>query len=261
MDGKTEAAGIVNIKYLFYLRRDSCSLVILVTKGDILISVITTILYGTLAAIVVGMMKYETNRRLQDYHDLHIGDTCVRPYRFSVMTCISIAVLIALSGLCGFIVSKHAISIIAIIEIGMCYLAVLGAAIIDLKTKTIPNYIPFMLIGIRLIIFLFEVFYFDSALSGLASSLIGCFLCVLLLIIANKFSKGGIGAGDIKLLSGVGFMCGVYVVFSTLLIALICCLVVTVILLALKKQTAKGHLPFGPFIYMGYAIMCLLTLY
>lgn len=240
-------------------------------EGDTLTAIITTVLYGVLSAIVIFLMKCETNKRLKsnqpenientNIEDTDIVNQSVKPYQPSATMYICMAVLVAISALCGFIVSNHAVSVIAIIEIGACYLATLGAAVIDLKTRTIPNYIPLALIGIRLVIFVFEMIYVDYAISYLISSLIGCFLCGLVLIIANRVSKGGIGGGDIKLLSSIGFMCGIYVVFSGLLLALICCIIVSGVLMVLKKQKSKDHLPFGPFIYVGFVIMCLFTLY
>ena len=224
-------------------------------------SVITTVLYSILAAFVAVGMRFETNRRLQSIQSDDIEITSGRPYLLSGKLYVYLLIIVGISALCGFTVSNNAISIIAIIEIGVCYLAALAAAVIDLKTRTIPNYIPLTIIGIRMIIFIYEILYVDSAVSYLVSSLIGCFLCLVVLIIANKIVKSGIGGGDIKLLAAIGFMCGLYVVFSTLFIALICCIVVSIIAIMLKKYTSKDHLPFGPFIYLGFTVMCLLTLY
>ena len=227
-----------------------------------MIPIITTVLYSVLAAAVIVAMKSETNRRLRSTKpDNCTENTDVSPYPSSGATYLCMMVLIGISAFCGYIVSSHAVSIIAIIELGACYLAALAAAVIDLKIRMIPNLIPLMLIGVRLAIFIYEILYVESALSYLVSSLIGGLLCAFLLIIANKISKGGIGGGDIKLLSGIGFMCGLYVVFSTLMLALVSCIVISLILLILKKRTLKDHLPFGPFIYFGLIVMCLLTLY
>jgi len=224
-----------------------------------LIPVITAILLGVLSPIVTVLMCLETNKRLTSGHLEDIENKNL--YKRTPVTVCLLAAVTGLSTAIGYTAGKETVSVIATVEVAACYLAVLAAAVIDLKTRTIPNTISLALLGIRLILFIFECIFTDQAVGYLVSSIIGGFLCALVLIIANKFSKGGIGGGDIKLLACVGFMCGLYVVFSTLLLALVACIIVSGILLVLKKCTAKDHMPFGPFIYIGYSIMCLLTLY
>ena len=85
-------------------------------------------------------------------------------------------------------------------------------------------------------------------------------VCYLLLTIANKIAKGGIGGGDIKLLTATGFMVGIYVVFEVLIYALVSCILYTIFKIIIKKYNAKEHFPFGPFIYMGFVIMCLINI-
>lgn len=224
--------------------------------------VLTTIAYAVFSIAVVLLMRSETNKRLNSIQP-HENDEAINatPYKLDGKSVLVYSILVCVSALAGYIISRNTVSILATVQIGICYMSALAAAIIDFKTKTIPNYIPISLLCCRALIFIYEIIFTDSALSYLVSSLIGCFLCALLLIIANRISKGGIGGGDIKLLACIGLMCGVYVVFSTLLLSLLACIVVSVILLLLKKKTSKDNLPFGPFIYLGLTIMCLFTLY
>mgnify|MGYP002761520841 FL=1 len=228
-----------------------------------MIPLISTITYAVVSFVIIFVMKGVTNKRLSSIQPCNNSDEIinVKPYKKDWVSIVFDLVVIGLSALCGYIVSKNAVSCLAIVQLGTCYFASLAAAIIDLKTRTIPNFIPISLLLARALVFIYEIIFTDSTLSYLVSSLIGCFLCALLLIIANKISKGGIGGGDIKLLSCIGLMCGVYVVFSTLLLSLLACIVISIFLLLLKKKTSKDHLPFGPFIYIGLSVMCLFTLY
>lgn len=225
--------------------------------------VLTTIVYAVFSIAVVLLMRSETNKRLNSIQPHENADETINatPYKLDGKAVLVYCILVCVSALAGYIISKNTVSILATVQIGVCYMAALAAAIIDFKTKTIPNYIPISLLCVRALIFIYEIIFTDTALGYLVSSLIGCFLCALLLILANKISKGGIGGGDIKLLACIGLMCGIYVVFSTLLLSLLACIVVSVILLLLKKKTSKDNLPFGPFIYLGFTIMCLFTLY
>jgi prepilin signal peptidase PulO-like enzyme (type II secretory pathway) len=106
-----------------------------------------------------------------------------------------------------------------------------------------------------------EFVFLDDALNYLISSLIGGLLCMVLLVIANKISKGGIGAGDIKLLSAVGFVLGLYPVLSAMLFSLLGFILLSALLLLAKKCSLKDQLPFGPFIYVGFLVYCLVNLH
>lgn len=229
-----------------------------------LLTVINTVSWVILSAAVMLYMAFFTNKYIQksaSSEDIDKSIGSLPEYRFNIKTIIAFAVLIIITGVAAFIVSTKAISVIACVKLGLCYLAVIGAAVIDIKIKIIPNIIPIALIVSRLVIFVFEMFFTAEAISYLVSSLIGCFLCGLVLFIADKVSKGGIGKGDIKLIAALGFMSGFYAVFSTLILALIVCILAAVILLLAKKKKSSDHIPFGPFIYLGYLFMILFTLY
>ncbi len=226
-----------------------------------MLPIIMAIIYTIMSVAIVLLMSIKTNKRLTgiqpDENDELIKSTPYTTKEIAIVTLI----LAIISAICGYMISKNAISLIANIQIGVCYMASLAAAVIDIKTHTIPNFITISIICVRVLVFIYEVIFTDTALSYLLSSVVGCLLCAILLIIANRVSKGGIGGGDIKLLSGIGLMCGIYVVFSTLLLSLIACVIVSAILVAVKKKKIKEHLPFGPFIYLGMVVMCAFTLY
>lgn len=213
------------------------------------------------AAVSVGIiyaMSAITNNKIKEFSTKeNTEDT----YYGTLWTRIFFACIVLISALCGSLVSQYAMSRIAIVKLGLCYFAILAAAIIDYKLRIIPNFIPLTLIGARVFIFLYELLCMDGYARELIFSAVGCLLCGLILILGNKLSRGGIGAGDIKLLCCVGLMCGVNAVFITLLLALICCCTLAIVGLLTKKITLKNSVPFGPFIYLGYVLMCLMTLY
>lgn len=172
-----------------------------------------------------------------------------------------LAGIVIVSSVTGYVVANRMSFLVATIEIAACYLAVLAAAVIDIKTKTIPNVIPIALVILRFVIFIYELLFVNAAFSYLAASLVGALFCAFLLIAANKISKGGIGGGDIKLISSIGFVCGLSVAFYSMLLSLISCGIVSAVLLVSKKCSTKDQLPFGPFLYLGYLMMCLMTSY
>jgi len=226
-----------------------------------LIPAIMAVLLGVLSAAVTVLMCRETNKRLISDPPEDIDSQKPGLYKKNPLTVAALAGIVLASAAVGYLSACGTDLWIALFEIFVCYLAVLAAAVIDLKTQTIPNWIPLALMGARLLIFLYEVIFTDAAVSYMISSLVGGLLCGLLLVISNKLSKGGIGGGDIKLLAAMGFLRGLSVTFATLLLSLIACSVISVFLLLSKKCTMKDHVPFGPFVYLGHLAVCLMTLY
>ena len=224
-------------------------------------TIIVTIIFAVLSTLIGVLMIRETNKKLTNISSQDIEFINSKPYHFNWVLLVALVVIAAISAFCGYRLSDSKLSWVAMIELGSCYMAVLAAAVIDLKTRTIPNYIPLSLIILRLIVLLLEFILHIDALGYMVSSILGCLLCAFALVVANKLSKGGIGGGDIKLLSAVGFMCGIYVVCSTMLVALFTCVIASLILLAAKKCTRKDSVPFGPFIWVGFLVVCLLKMY
>ncbi len=170
-----------------------------------------------------------------------------------------LAVGMMLSAACGHMAAEITDSGVANAVLCVCYLGVLGAAVVDWKIHIIPNFIPFALLCARIAILLYEWVSGNFVFENLISSLLGCMLCLGGLTIADKLSSGGIGKGDVKLLAAIGFTSGVYTVFSILLFALIFCSIAAIVLVFWKKATWKSQLPFGPFIYMGFLCMLLFS--
>ena len=219
-------------------------------------NVVIGLLYAAAAALVCLGMARVTNREMEQ-------EACpnVKKYEGSVWTYVLLGGILIVSALCGGSLFQHAVSVSAVIQISVCYFAVLAAAVIDLKLRIIPNLIPIALIGTKVLIFVYEIIFTGAGVSGLVMPLVGFVLCGLFLLLCNRLSKGGIGGGDVKLLAAMGFVLGVYVVFTTLMIALILCCVFAVAVMITKKMTIKESVPFGPFLYAGYALMCLMLLY
>lgn len=214
-----------------------------------MIDILIVVIWGILAGIVTLFMAKVTRQRGDKY------------YEWNGITIIAFAFVVILSALSGYIVSTKAVSVFAGLRLAISYFFLLGAAVIDWKLHIIPNFIPGWLALSRLVILGFEVVMGESKTSDIMSSVLGVLVCMVVLFVADKASKGGIGKGDIKLLMALGFMCGIYIAFTTLLMALVCCTVVSIVLLLSKKCTMKDHLAFGPFIYTGYIVMLLFALY
>ena len=137
----------------------------------------------------------------------------------------------------------------------LCCAGLLAAAVFDYKVYIIPNAVPCFLIITKLLVLAWMAVSGGDAGAEAIGSAVGCILCFVILTAAGRLSKGGVGKGDVKLLSSLGFACGIYPAMITMTLALVLCAGFALVLVGLKKASWKEHIPFGPFIYLGYLIM------
>gem|GEM_PF-208600 len=169
--------------------------------------------------------------------------------RFSIIFLIAIALV---SGVIGHFIFANTTHYVDFAKLLLVYLTGVAAMIIDLKYHRIPNILPLTLIIGRAITIGYEfLFRKDVALSQLLSSLLGLVIIFLVLFALSKAMRNGLGFGDVKFLSAVGFMGGILAVCSVLLAGLIISCLVSVGLLVTKTKKVKDSIPFAPFIYIG----------
>lgn len=135
----------------------------------------------------------------------------------------------------------------------------MSAAVSDFFIKKIPNFLPLTFLASGVIILIFEYFFMrESFFLLLGSSLIGLVVGFIILLLMSIITKGGIGMGDVKLISTMGFLTGIAASFYTFVLASFLCLAVTIVLLITKVKKMKDELPFGPFIFIGYIFVVIL---
>lgn len=135
----------------------------------------------------------------------------------------------------------------------------MAAALVDLYTKKIPNIFSLIFLLVGTVCLIIEFFVMKDSFVTLAIfSMIGLIGSFLLLLIMSLVTRGGIGMGDVKLISTMGFVTGIATTFYTFLFANIACLITTLFLLLTKKKKMKDELPFGPFLFVGYVLVIIL---
>lgn len=182
------------------------------------------------------------------------------------MTIIALAAISLYCALSGYFAFVHVESdksnmILNLIRmtLGMTILCIV--AITDLKLQVIPNLFVLVLLIGRLLIAITEfiVYGLDAWVSPVGDLI--CALVVgLLLFIASKLTKGGLGAGDIKLFTALCFMCGLQCVFFTLLFSLLASALVSIVLLIFKKKKLRDCFPMAPFILFGFGLTIILSI-
>lgn len=162
---------------------------------------------------------------------------------------------------CGSVAAKHSIYIVGMLKmtLGMCVLSCIF--ITDMELMVIPNLCSLVLFGGRILTIIAEFIWMkDTAVAWLLNSLIAFVISLLLLLIMAKITHGGLGMGDIKLFSSLGFLCGVRTMCFTLMFAFILCALASTGLLISRKKRLTDSLPLGPFIWLGYGIAVLLSI-
>ena len=128
-----------------------------------------------------------------------------------------------------------------------------AAAYIDALSHKIPNWIVLCtaVIFAGCTVFDFMLSGTDAAPMAINSVLAAAVFFVVFFLV-RLASRGGVGYGDIKMITAAALILGVYGTFAFLLVSHVLAAVAAIVLLVSKKATRKDGLPFGPFFYLGY---------
>lgn len=144
---------------------------------------------------------------------------------------------------------------IAIIRYLIIIVLLSPVAIIDCYTRKIYNNITLCAIIIRVLIFIPEFFVNgDSFKNIIIVSFLGLLVGFILLAILSFISRGGLGMGDVKIISVLGFYTGLATMFYTLVLGMFCCFFYCIYLIIVKKKDKEYEIPFGPFILIGLVL-------
>ncbi|WP_333870589.1 prepilin peptidase [Desulforamulus putei] len=130
----------------------------------------------------------------------------------------------------------------------LLFCALLTASLIDFDHRIIPDEINLFLILTGLL--LQGLQSFDALVSGIIGGLMGG---GLLLVIA-VLSRGGLGGGDIKLVTGIGVFLGWKLLLVSLFVSFILGSLVGIAWVLFKNKGLKTAVPFGPFLSIGAII-------
>lgn len=123
---------------------------------------------------------------------------------------------------------------------------------IDGETHKIPNTILLILLLFRGILLVLECCIYQSAvMTLLISALAGAMTGGVIFGICYLISRGGIGAGDVKLFIVIGFFTGSKAVMAIAFLAVCVAAIYSIVQLIRKKTDMKQTIPFGPFVLVG----------
>lgn len=123
---------------------------------------------------------------------------------------------------------------------------------IDRKSKRIPNKILIVLLGARALVLILEwIIFSELGLSLLISTAMGALFGGGMFLLCYVISRGGVGAGDVKLFAVIGCFMGSSTVLTAAFLTVVTAAVYSVIMLIRKKTSLKEEIPFAPFILTG----------
>ena len=133
-----------------------------------------------------------------------------------------------------------------------------AAAYIDALSHKIPNWIVLctaaVFAGCTVLDFVLSG---TDAVPMALNSVLAAAVYFVVFFLVRLASRGGVGYGDIKMITAAALILGVYGTFAFLLVSHVLAAVAAIVLLVSKKATRKDGLPFGPFFYLGYLITIL----
>lgn len=192
-----------------------------------------------------------------------------RNYRFQIKDCfhrdiynIIMFVQIVVVSIFGSIMfDYHEYSFISLYKYIILISLVFLSALIDAQKKIIPNLIVVTLLVAVILFDLYQIIQnIDNGVVFALSFLIGGGIAFLIFFISMLISRGGVGAGDVKLLTIIGLCTGAAVILDIIFYILLSCFLFSIVMLALRKVKMKDSIPMAPFIYIGLIIYFVLSL-
>lgn len=127
---------------------------------------------------------------------------------------------------------------------------------IDVKKRIIPNSVLLWLLLARTGLLVVEIVAASDLWKVMVlRMLLGAAASFVVLWIAALASKGGIGMGDVKLMTIVGYYVGFESILSCITAPMLLFGIFGLTLVAMKKIKLKDALPFAPFIAVGVMLV------
>ncbi len=221
------------------------------------------ILFVLIAVIsVMGVCIYGARRGVIETGKLKLYKPCEEEITPFNNTSLILLILICLAAAMAVQISLYKnTSVISFVKLYGLFVIVVAAAVVDAKCKIIPNALILTGLLFRAVIYGWELLSGEAMKSVLFNDILGLVIGFVFLALVSLVSKGALGFGDAKLFGVIGLISGSFCTYSTLLLALVVSLLISVINIARKKMGRKDSFPFGPCIAIGYTLAILLSSY
>ena len=123
-------------------------------------------------------------------------------------------------------------------------------AMIDFKTGLIPNKLIVFGILLGMIYFMMD-WIINRSFLIIKDGILGFLAGALIILVIILISRGGMGAGDMKLMGVIGLFLGLKGVVLSLFLGILVGGIIGAVLLMTKIKDRKSAIPFGPFLALG----------
>ena len=143
----------------------------------------------------------------------------------------------------------------------MHHLILATVTVTDIKEQKIPNKVVVagLLLRVAFAVAEFVTMGADAFLAIAKDALYSLILVAALFVLGVLLLKGGIGMGDIKLITVMGLFQGITGVISSLFLSLLVIFVLAIIMLITKKKQKKDSIEFAPSVMVGTLASVILT--
>jgi Flp pilus assembly protein protease CpaA len=129
------------------------------------------------------------------------------------------------------------------------------AAVIDLKSRRIPNRLVVAMVA-AWVLLMAPIVLLDTigAVALLRDSVLGFAIGGGLFLLMYFVSSRGLGGGDVKLAAAAGLYLGLYGILPAILYGTVLASLFGITLILLRKIGRKDKIPLAPFLYIGILI-------
>ena len=241
-----------------------------ILKGEIFIITILILIYGLLIGSFLNVLIYRTPR---DESIAFPGSHCPTcNHKLSWYDNIPLFSYLFLKGSCSYCNAKISVqyplieALNAIIYIvlflrlsfsltfifyALVSSVLIAIAIIDLKEQIIPDSLVISIIVLTILYKVLNYFLYNES-SEILESVLGFLVAGGLFLAIAIFSRGGMGGGDVTLISALGFILGIKQILLVIFLSFLYGAIISIFLLSTKLKTRKDPIPFGPFIILGF---------
>lgn len=169
------------------------------------------------------------------------------------------AALIALEFLAYFLFVQYGYHWIKIIRYLGLIACLVILAVVDLRSRVVPNRVLICMFTIRALLLAGEIVLFsDYWKEVLISAAGGAVTGFLIFLFTYLFARKGIGLGDVKLMGVLGWYLGASLIWWDIVFCMMLAAVYSIIQLLRKKIRLKDSIPMVPFFSVGTILLLLL---
>jgi leader peptidase (prepilin peptidase) / N-methyltransferase len=143
---------------------------------------------------------------------------------------------------------------ISYLKFGISLELVISLLLVSMLMIIFVSDIHYMLIPNKVLVFFLPLFIISRIIEPLApwwSPILGAILGFFIIAIIILVSRGGMGAGDMKLFAVLGIVLGYKQVLLAFFLSCVIGAIIGMLLLSFKRIDRKQPVPFGPYIVVG----------